>query len=138
MDQTAADKILNEIYYNPGAPGAFGGVNVLYKAARAAGHRVSLANVRDFIQKQTTYQKHARVPKIHVATDRFIVKEPFHLWQGDLAQYKIPPYNYVLVVIDSFSKKGFFEPIKTKKGPEMVRAFKAILRRGTPPRSYMP
>ena len=136
MDQKAADSILRKLYYDPASPGAFGGVNVLYKAARSAGHKVSLANVRNFIQNQTTYQKNARILKKHVASDRYIVKEPFHLWQADLAQYKLPPYNFIFVVVDSFSKKAFFEPIRTKSGPEMVRAFETILRRGRPPKSY--
>ena len=136
MDQEAANSVLREIYYNPASPGSFGGAQVLFKAARAAGHGVSVANVRQFLDAQTTYQKHARVHRTHAASDRFIVKEPFHLWQGDLAQYKLPPYNFILVVIDSFSKKGFFEPVRTKNGPDMVHAFKAILRRGMPPKSY--
>ena len=73
MDQKAADSILRKLYYDPASPGAFGGVNVLYKAARSAGHKVSLANVRNFIQNQTTYQKNARILKKHVASDRYIV-----------------------------------------------------------------
>jgi hypothetical protein len=135
MDQEQANQILRELYYNPKSPGSFGGVQALYKAARATGNRVSLQNVKKFLQAQTTYQRHSRVYRIHAASDRFIAKEPFHLWQGDLAEYKLPPYRFILVVVDSFSKMAFFEPLKTKSGPEMVRAFQKILRRARPPNS---
>jgi hypothetical protein len=36
-------------------------------------------------------------------------------------------YKYYLAVIDTFSKMGYAEPLKTKKGPEVRNAFERVL-----------
>jgi len=45
-----------------------------------------------------------------------------------LAKYN-KGYKYYLAVIDTFSKMGYAEPLKTKKGPEVTDAFDRILKK---------
>ena len=42
--------------------------------------------------------------------------------------------RYLLMVIDVFSKFGWIEPLKNKKGETVVKAFKNILKKGRKPK----
>ncbi len=42
-------------------------------------------------------------------------------------------YKYILTVIDVFSKYAWVEPLKTKSGENLVKAFEKILRKGRKP-----
>lgn len=44
-------------------------------------------------------------------------------------------FNYILTVINCFSKFAYCEPLKTKTGKEVTVAFKKILKRTTPPKN---
>lgn len=55
------------------------------------------------------------------------------LWQADLVDMqkystKNKNYKYILMVIDTFSKKGYARPIKNKGAIEVTNAFKSILK----------
>ena len=43
--------------------------------------------------------------------------------------------RYLLMVIDVFSKFGWIEPLKNKKGETVVKAFKNILKTGRKPQN---
>lgn len=78
------------------------------------------------------------VNEIHKAARRNFLRRPVvlkgvdDLWQADLmdiqnlSKYN-KGYNYILVVIDCFSKYAWMEPLKTKNKLDVTRAFKKIL-----------
>ena len=45
-------------------------------------------------------------------------------------------YKYLLTVIDVYSKYGWFVPLKTKTGKEVVQAFRKLFRNGHPSRLW--
>lgn len=70
---------------------------------------------------------------------RVIVKGLDDLWQGDLVE--MLPYqrvnkgfNYLLTVIDVFSKHAWAEPVKTKSANDVADAMTGILQKGRVPR----
>lgn len=66
-------------------------------------------------------------------TRRTVTNFKNDLWQADLVQMdKLSKYNkgykYYLAVIDTFSKFGYAEPLKTKNMDEVAKAFEKILK----------
>jgi hypothetical protein len=62
------------------------------------------------------------------------------LFQADLVDLRSRTssnsgYNYILFVINAFSKYAWAEPLKTKTGPEVAAAMAKILTETTPPRN---
>ena len=62
------------------------------------------------------------------------------IWAADLVEMgKFSKWNngvrYLLMVIDIFSKFGWIEPLKNKKGETVVKAFKNILKTGRKPQN---
>lgn len=71
---------------------------------------------------------------------RVIIKGLDDLWQADLADFKLYArenrgYKYILIVIDSFSKYLWTEPLKTKSASEVKDAMTKILKQGRSPRN---
>ena len=64
------------------------------------------------------------------------------LWQTDLVEMGTLPkygnqnYRYILMVIDTFSKKGYARKLKSKTGPEVAGAMRSIIKEaGAAPRN---
>lgn len=71
---------------------------------------------------------------------RTIIKGLDDLWQADLAQLdqyasRNKNFKFILVVIDCFSKFVWCQPLKTKSGSEVAKAFEAILGDGRRPKN---
>ncbi|KAK3107337.1 hypothetical protein FSP39_012206 [Pinctada imbricata] len=69
---------------------------------------------------------------------KVIVKGKFDQYDADLADLsyfskKNKGYKYLLIVIDVFSRFLWVEPLKTKRGVEMVKSLKHIFEKGRPP-----
>jgi hypothetical protein len=45
-------------------------------------------------------------------------------------------FKYILTVIDALSKYAWAEPIKTKTGEHLVKAFEKILKKGRKPETF--
>lgn len=63
-----------------------------------------------------------------------------NLWQADLAEMgnyasENKGYKFILLVIDTFSKFGWAEPIKNKTGEEVSKAFEKILSKSRIPKN---
>src|SRR2546428_14120488 len=108
------DQILSEIYYNPSNPAGYGGVSALSKESG-----IALKSVEEWLKKQSAYTLHKPARKRYM-TRPYRTSGINHLWQVDLADMQPyakdnDGYRYIMTVIDVFSRKGWAEPIKTKK-----------------------
>src|SRR5436190_20047320 len=70
-----------------------------------------------------------------IPRNQYTVFKPNELWQADLNDMRgISKHNkgvnYLLTVIDVFSKMLWVKPLKTKSGTEVAKAFKQILKNG--------
>ncbi|CAB4042433.1 uncharacterized transposon-derived, partial [Paramuricea clavata] len=123
------------------APASFGGVDSIYRVVKDEGkHQISRNKIRLWLQKQDTYTLHKPV-RYRFKRNRVIVGAIDEQWEADLViMDSISKYNngfkYILTVIDVLSKYAWAEPIKTKTGENLVKAFEKILKKGRKPETF--
>jgi len=116
-------------YSNAASSRSFGGVERLKQVHK----NVPRSKILESLHTSSTYTKHKRVRhtflrrKVNVHTSNY-------LWQADLIilnKYakQNKNYQYLLTVIDTFSKKAYVEPIKRKTGLDVTSAFADILKK---------
>jgi len=115
------------VYYDPGEPGSFGGVESL---RRAVGGKKK--DVERWLKSQDTYTLHRPVRK-KFQRNRIIVSGLDDQWEADLVDVQgLAKYNnnvkYLLTVVDSLSKYAWVVPLKDKSGESIVTAFKSIFK----------
>lgn len=134
----AMEKILNNIYYNPQSGASFSGPAAVLRVAREQGHKkVTLKQVKEWLENQETYTLHRPAPR-NYPRNRVIVGSKDDQFQADLVDLSsISKYNkgyrYLLTVIDILSKYAFAIPLKTKSGEELKSAFIKIFKTGRIP-----
>ena len=133
-----ADQYLHDLYYSPESPASFGGVDAVYRAVKNEGKfQISRNNVREWLKQQDTYTLHKPV-RHRFKRNRVIVGSMDEEWEADLVimdslSKTNKGYNYILTVIDVLSKFAWVEPIKTKSGENLVKAFEKICKKGRQP-----
>lgn len=129
---------LAQIYYDPSAAGSFTGVDKLFRYVQNEGkYNISKYKVRKWLQRQEPYSLQRPVRR-HYRRNKVIVAGIDDQWDADLMDMtKFKKENdgvqYVLLVIDIFSKYLWMQPLKDKKGPTTARAFENILSEGRQP-----
>lgn len=116
---------LEQLYYDPRIPGAFGG-NIEKIRKQYKGRQ----DVKTWFKKQIPYTIHKPVRK-KFARRRVIVSGPGDQLQTDLVDMqeftnKNDGYKYLLTVIDVFSKYAWVVPLKNKTAESVISAFKKI------------
>ena len=124
---------MNETYQNPEVPGSFGGVDALYRASQG---KISKKQIRKWLEGIDAYTLHKPLRK-KFPTNRVIVYSIDQQWQSDLMDVGSlsihnDGYRYILVCIDILSKFSFAIALKTKRGEEIVSAFKTIFSKRKP------
>lgn len=122
---------LKTVYYNPKAPGSFGGVKRL---AGASGVSTSIA--KKWLSQQDTYTLHKPI-RYKFSRRKTIAYGINELWQSDLVDLqKIAKYNkgykYLLTIIDVMSRYLRVIPIKDKKAATIAKSFKKLLKKTKP------
>ena len=125
------EQYLKKIYYNPSNPASFAGPDKLYRFVRKDGKFVvSKYKIRKWLQRQEPYCLQRPLKR-----NKVIVKGVDDQWDVDLmdmtkfAKYN-NGYNFILVVIDIFSKYVWLRPLKDKKGESVSKALKDVLAEG--------
>jgi hypothetical protein len=119
---------LRDIYFNPGNPGSFGGTERLLQAS---GHATRKA-VKEFLHSEEAYARHKQYFS-KFRRRKVMVPHSNYLWQADLVfmrKYKRfnKSFQYILTVIDCFSRYAFAVPIRSKHSDEIIRAFSLIFK----------
>ena len=122
------EKLLHSIYYNPKNSASFSSAERLYEAVKDKG--VSLDEVKSWLSSQITYTLHKSSRK-NFKRNKILVNHIDEQWEADLVDMqefssKNDRHNYILTVIDCFSKFAFVRPIRVKTGLEITNAFKSI------------
>lgn len=134
------DKYLRKIYYNPSNPASYGGINRLYKHVKKDGRmRISKGRIKRWLAEQDVYTKFR---PIRTEFKRLPIYSSSigYQWEADLIdmnKYKKENENYtfILLCIDTFSKKVWTKPLKTKNGKEVAQAFDEIFKENKAPRN---
>lgn len=118
--------LLNK-YTDPSIPGSFSGLSGFEKNNK----KFTNDQIKKELLDQKTYTQHV-LPFRNFKRNKVIVGGIDDTWQADLVdvqklKYQNKHYNYVLTVIDVFSKYAWALPIKFKKANDTYEAFKTII-----------
>ena len=133
-----AEEYLHDLYYNPESPASFGGVEAVYCAAKEDGKfQLSRNKIRTWLRQRDTYTLH-RPFRYRFKRHRVIVGGIDKACEADLfimdsLSKENNGYQYILTVIDVLSKYAWVEPLKTRSGENLVKAFEKILKKGRKP-----
>ena len=129
---------LANIYYDPNHPGAYGGVEKLYRAVRKEGKFVNgRTKIRNWLLKQEDYAVH-RETRSKFKRRRVVAPFVDYQWDVDTANmtfYKKENdgYAFFVLAIDILSKFIWTVPLRTTTGQEMVLALKRMFAAGRKP-----
>ena len=124
------DKLFKDIYFDPNSPGSLGGLFNLYRTAKKFDPSVTVEKVKDWLRKQRVYTLH-RPARRRWQRNRIYVSYIDEQWEIDLIELRVfstqnDGYNYILMIIDVFSKQLFAFPTKTKTALEILNIFKVL------------
>ena len=133
MGRTSVKQDIVEAYTDPVRPGSFTSPSKIRKTKFRG---VSLKQIRESLMGTDAFTKHKRYirkfPRLKTQTGG-IDKQ----WQLDLIDMQSfsksnRGFKHILVAVDVFSRYGFAVPVKSKKGEDIVKAFKIMLKERQP------
>ena len=128
--------LLARIYNEPSDPGAFCGVERLYRSAHARDASITRGAVRQFLATEYAYTLH-RPARRHFARNHIYVGGIDRQWQADLADMQqLARANagarYILTVVDVFSKYAWAAAVRDKSAKTVADAFAQVLASARP------
>ena len=124
--------LLENLYYSPNTQ--YTSIKSLYSAVKNKG--ITNNEVRDFIQNQESSQLFKKAVRIkHYCP--IVAKYKFEILQADIADMSNIAtanrnYNYLLVVVDVFSRFAFVIPLKNKRADTITEAITEIIKETEP------
>ena len=124
------DEILNKIYYDVTNPGSYGGFQRLYAQTKKEIPKLKMDDVRKWGASQDTYTLHKPVRRKFPRT-KTLAFYPDELWQADLMDVRNISrennhMNYILTIIDVYSRFAYALPVRDKSGLRVLEAFKTL------------
>ncbi len=126
------DNVLKNIYYTPSNPASYSSARKVYLAAKKKNPNITYSDVEKWLSLQPTYSSFKQTSK-NFPRRKVLVRGIKHQFQADLLDvlnYKKSNlgYQYLLTVIDCFSRKADAQPLKTKQGEEVSKAFVKVFK----------
>ena len=126
MDKDQIHQTLEELYLSPSKPSSLGGIDRLYKEAKAVIPGLDRKDVVRFLQAQFAYTQH-RPARKKFEKRRVIavnINDVYHIGLIDTQKFSEhnDDYKYILTVIDCFSRYTMAIPIKTKVPKYIIEA----------------
>ena len=135
------ERYLRNIYRDLKRGGSFQSAEKLYHTVKREGkYEIPLRTIEKFLEGQDTYTLNKEVRR-KFETNAIPTIAKNKVWEADLADLAKfmkhnDNYRYLLGCFDSFSRKLYVRPLKSKKGTEIVKALKEIFQEaGTIPRT---
>lgn len=128
---TTLNEYLENIYFNPAHPAAFGGVKRLYNAAKKHGYHPSLKYIQEWLQNQESYSIN-KPTRNNFPRRRIVVSGRDALWDADLGDVQdIAEDNdgtkFLLILIDALSKYMWVRPLVSKRAVDVKKAVEDVL-----------
>lgn len=127
---SADEKYLHQLYYNPKHRTAFSSASKLWQYIRLHGRKITKKQLHEWLSKQDVYTSHH--PIIHrFARQRVVTRGLNDVWDVDLMDMSnLAEHNdgirFVAIFIDIFSRYLYVEPIKSKSTKETLQAIKRV------------
>lgn len=122
------NQILREVYYDPKK--GFKSSQALYKDLKKDHPTITKKFIEDFIKRQATSQIHTEKKRDLKQFSQIYAPKvgSYQIDLLDLSNYKSKNsnYRYVLLVVDTYSRFGFVEALKSKNGFDVLKAMKRI------------
>lgn len=130
------EDILRKIYYDLNSPGAYGGAEKLYRESKKSINNITRKDVKNWLSSQLTYTLHKKARR-RFKRNPVVAENINENFQADLVDLKEfsksnNNFNYILTVIDVFSKKAWAVPVKSKTASEVTEAMERILKNVVP------
>lgn len=122
------DDIISSIYYN--AKTGFTSIKDLYKKAKEKDSRITLKVVKNFLDKQATYQVN-RQDKKPVKFNSIYAPKPFYNFQIDIIIYdrfEVDNYKYILCVVDTYSRFAVCKALTNRENPTILKNLEDIFK----------
>ena len=124
------EDLITAEYYDIKKPAAYTGVQSLKRRLKSLGIKISSRELREWLSSQTTYGV-MRSARKHYKTPKTIVGGILDQYQADLVDMRAytksnEGFQYILTVIDVFSKVAYAEPLRTKSGAEVAEALRRV------------
>ena len=134
VDGLDVDGELKRIYYDMKDPGSYGGIDRLYERVKHLG--VTRDKVEQFLRDQQSYSLHKPARK-RFSRNKIFAGGIDRQWQADLADMQAisrsnKGFNYILIVIDVFSKFVWAIPVKDKGSTCMKDGFEQLFKKAHP------
>ncbi len=124
-------RYLRNLYRNLKKGGSYQSAQKLYETVKREGKwDISLYWVKKWLEGEDTYTLNKEVRR-KFGTNLMPIADIDSIWEADLAELgKFSAFNdgykYLLGCIDTFSRKLYVRPLKTKRGVEIVDGLKSI------------
>jgi hypothetical protein len=133
------DAKLKEILQEPNVVGK--GINQLNWWVKERYLGISRQNIIDALKKDSTWQ--LSFGRRKMASKSYLLSSPMQYWAMDLIDVNYYAthnngYNYILTVIDLFSKFCWLRGLKHKTADETQKAFKDIVDSNQTPKKWLP
>ncbi len=124
------EKILKKIYFDPAHPAGFSGVRTLFKAAKAINPNITIDFVTAWINDQEVYGLHKPL-RHRFKRSRLISSGLYAQNDVDLADVSNlakdnDKVRFLLISIDTFSRKLYVQPLLSKKGVDVRKGFENL------------
>ena len=127
----STDAYLSRVYESPDHPASFSGLDKLYRIAKKKFPSITRNEIKQWAENNLSYSLH-KPSRRNFKRNKIYAPEIDSLWEADLAfvqdlAKENDGVNYLLVVIDVFSKFLWVRPMKNKNARSLVQAFDSIL-----------
>lgn len=130
---------LKRLYYDPQGPASFASASKVYRfVKKQRRHNISKAEIENWLQGQETYTVNKSVIR-NFQRGRVLVTGIDDQWEVDLAnvesfQEENDGFEYILCVIDVFSRFAWVRPLQTSQADDVCDRFEEILEQGRKPK----
>jgi hypothetical protein len=116
---------IKSTYYNTQT--GFKGKTKLYKELKKQGYNQQ--QVAEFLNNQALYQLHKEAKRKHQKIIVDVPKKHYQIDLVDMSNYGLrnKGYNWILTMIDKFTRKAFTTPLKNKTDYEVLQGLKSII-----------
>ena len=131
------NSFLSRVYISPEHAASFTGLDKLYRAVKNQFPSLTRKEIRKWAENNLSYSLH-KPSRITFKRNKVYAHEIDSLWEAGLAfvqdvAKENDGVNYLLVVIDVFSKYVWVRPMKNKTAHSLLEAFDSILSEGRKP-----
>lgn len=128
------DATLKKVYFDPSHPASFGSAQKLYDVVKKEG--ISLGQVKKWLAQQLTYSLH-KPKRRRFKRNPIVVSGIDRQWQADLVDMRVfsrqnAGHQYLITIIDVFSKYAFAIPLKSKSGKATAKVLDNIFKKRKP------